>query len=106
MAIAQQLKWDFGTNGDLVIKDKNGNRIYWENSTGYWWKHEYDAHGREIYFENSAGDWVKKEYDIRGKCIYHENSDGIFIDKRPVAIPEYTMEEAIAMMGHEFKLKK
>ena len=32
--IAQQIKWDFDTNDDLEIKDKNGNQIYWENSDG------------------------------------------------------------------------
>jgi len=32
--IAQQIKWDFKTNGDLEIRDKNGNLIYFENSDG------------------------------------------------------------------------
>jgi hypothetical protein len=32
--IAQQLNWDFKTNGNLKIEDKNGNRIYYENSHG------------------------------------------------------------------------
>jgi hypothetical protein len=32
--IAQQINWDFETNGDLEIKDKNGNQIYYENSKG------------------------------------------------------------------------
>lgn len=85
MTIAKQIKWDFGTNGDLVIKDKNGNFIYYENRDGLWWKSEYDSDGKEIYFENSNG-------TIR--------------DNRPKAVPEYTMEEAIALIGHNFKLKK
>ena len=41
--IAQQIKWNFKTNGELVIKDKNGNRIYLELSNGYWAKWEYDS---------------------------------------------------------------
>ena len=50
----QQIKWDF-TNGDLEIKDKNGNRIYYENSTGYWTKREYDSNSNRIYYEDSDG---------------------------------------------------
>ena len=53
--IAQQIKWDFEANGDLEIKDKNGRRIYFEVSDGYWSKREYDSEGNEIYFENSKG---------------------------------------------------
>lgn len=30
--IGQWLNWDFETNGDLEINDKNSKRIYWENS--------------------------------------------------------------------------
>ena len=53
--IGQWLKWDFKTNGELVIKDKNGNRIYLELSNGYWSKSEYDSQGNEIYYEDSNG---------------------------------------------------
>ena len=53
--IAQQIKWDFKTNGDLDIKDKNGRLIYWENSNGYWAKWEYDSQGNEIYAEDAHG---------------------------------------------------
>ena len=53
--IAQQIKWDFETNGDLVIRDKSGNLIYREYSNGDWGKSEYDSQGNQIYFENSNG---------------------------------------------------
>ena len=53
--IAQQIKWDFETNGNLEIKDKNGNRIYLEFSSGFWTKYEYDSKGNVIYFEDSNG---------------------------------------------------
>ena len=53
--IAQQIKWDFETNGDLEIKDKNGKEIYWEDSDRYWTKREYDSQGNQIYFEDSGG---------------------------------------------------
>ena len=50
----QFIKWDF-TNGVLEIKDKNSKQIYWENSSGYWLKREYDSQGNLIYYENSFG---------------------------------------------------
>ena len=74
--IGQQIKWNFKTNGDLVIKDKNGNRIYLEGSHGYWEKQEYDSQGNEIYYENSNGFWEKQESDSQGNRIYLENSNG------------------------------
>ena len=52
MTIAQQLKIkDF----PFIIKDKNGNEIYYEDYTGYWRKREHDANGNVIYYENSGG---------------------------------------------------
>ena len=79
--IAQQIKWDFKTNGKLEIKDKNGNRIYLEGSYGYWVKHEYDSQGNCIYFEGSDGYWVKREFDSQGNCIYFEGSDGYWVKR-------------------------
>ena len=98
--IAQQLNIkDF----PFEIKDKNGNKIYhedsngywekreydseerviyYEDSTGYWYKSEYDSDGNEVYYENSRGAWTKREYDSKGRIIYYEDSDGI-IDSRP-----------------------
>ena len=58
--IAQQIKWDFETNGDLIIRDKNVNIIYREFSNGRWAKCEYDSQGNEIYYENSNGEIVDK----------------------------------------------
>jgi hypothetical protein len=54
--IGQWLNWDFKTNGVLEIKDKNGNRIYAEASTGFWAKYEFDSKGNQIYVENSNGE--------------------------------------------------
>jgi hypothetical protein len=106
MTIAQQIKWDFDTNGSLEIKDRRENCIYWENRCGDWCRYEYDVHGNRIYSVNRHGSWSKKEYDPNGKQIYYEDSTGTIRDNRPKAIPEYTMEEAIALIGHDFKLKK
>jgi len=53
--IAQQIKWDFKTNGELIIRDKNSKLIYAEDSDGYWAKWEYDSEENEISYEDSAG---------------------------------------------------
>lgn len=117
MTIAQQLKIkDF----PFIIKDKNGNTLYYENSYGFWIKREYDSFGNEIYHENSDGFWRKREYDSNGnriyyedslgywsKCeydsngneIYRENSHGYIEDNRPKAIVEVSLEEIAAKMG-------
>lgn len=112
MTIAQQLKIkDF----PFIIKDKDGNELYGEDSNGYWIKREYDANGKSIYYENSDGYWTKSkyddngnniyyetsygvwskyEYDVNGKEIYFENSDGGIVDNRPKTV-ELTNSEAI-----------
>jgi len=82
MTISQQLGV---TKFPFIIRDENGNNIYWENSDGCWYK---------------------KEYDEREKLIYWETNLGVVSDKRPKAVPEYTMEELVDKMGHNFKIKK
>jgi len=81
--IANQINWDFKTNGDLEIRDKNGKIIYSEDSDGVWVKRGYDSKGNIIYFENSNGYWVKKEYNSQGFEIYCETSNGTIKDRRP-----------------------
>ena len=100
--IAQQIKWDFKTNGDLEIKDKNGNLIYYEDSTGFWTKREYDSQSNQIYFENSKGFWAKREYDSQGNKMYYENSDGEIIDNRPKPCEDKVVE----IDGVKYKLTK
>ena len=79
--IAQQLNIkDF----PFKIKDKKGNRIYYENSTG---------------------SWVKREYDQNGKEIYFENSNGIIIDNRPKVV-ELTLDEIAAKLNIPVELLK
>ena len=60
--IAQQIKWDFETNGNLEIKDKNGKRTYFENSSGFWIKWEHDSQGYVMYYEDSTG--VGRRYKL------------------------------------------
>ena len=57
--IGQWLNWDFEANGDLEIRNKDGNEIYYEDLfPGYWVKYEYDSGGNQIYYENSNGEIV------------------------------------------------
>jgi hypothetical protein len=88
------------------IKDKNNNQIYCETSNGYWWKLEYDSNNNEIYCEYSDGYWSKREFDSNCNIIYFENSYGTIINNRPKPTPEFTMQELIAKLGFEFKIKK
>ena len=64
------------------VYDIKGNKIYRENSNGFWYKYEYDTNGNIIYYENSNGYWEKREYNSNGNKIYHENSNGEIIDRR------------------------
>ncbi len=60
--IAQQINWDFGVNGSLEIKNKNGKRIYFENSSGFWIKWEHDSQGYVMYYEDSTGQIVDNRH--------------------------------------------
>jgi hypothetical protein len=53
--IGQWLNYDFKTNRNLEIKDKNGNVVYFEYLNRYWCKYEYDSQGKLIYSEDSDG---------------------------------------------------
>jgi hypothetical protein len=66
--IGQWLNWNFKANGNLEIKDRDGNCIYFEDSVGY---------------------WVKSEFDSRGNIIYYKNSNGLIEDNRPPQIIEH-----------------
>jgi hypothetical protein len=100
--IGQWLNWDFETNGELEIRDKNRKRIYIEDSDGDWEKYEYDSKGNQIYFESSNGFWRKWEYDSKGKQIYLENSRGVIIDNRPKSYEDKVVE----MEGVKYKFVK
>jgi len=100
--IAQQIKWDFKTNGDLIIQAKNGRTIYYEGSSGYWQKWERDSKGNLIYFETSGGYWAKYEYDSQSEEIYFEGSDGKIRDNRPKPCEN----KEIVIEGVKYKLTK
>lgn len=100
--IAQQINWDFGANGSLEIKNKNGKLIYIELADGFWVKREYDSEGKEICYENSDGYWAKQGHDSEGNLIYYENSDGKIVDKRPKPCEDKIIE----IDGIKYKLTK
>ena len=79
MTIAQQLKIK---QFPFIVNDDQGNRVYWEESHGYWQKREFDNQGNGTYFQDSDGYWSKQEYDDRGNEVYYEDSDGNIIDNR------------------------
>ena len=63
-------------DGTLRLYDDKGNKIYFEDSKGYWVKYEFDANNNEIYYENSSSWWVKRQFDANNNNIYCENSGG------------------------------
>ena len=92
--IAQQLNI---TDFPFTVEDKDGNRVYWEDSDGWWEKrefddandlvysedsdgvfekHRYDDYGNQIYFERSTGYWEKRKFDAKGNEVYFEDSIG------------------------------
>ena len=82
----------------LVVKDKGfkvldneGNRVYFEDSNGYWFKQVYDDKDNIIYYENDDGYWEKYEYDNNGNVTYYEDSEGKIGDNRPKV--ELTLKE-------------
>ena len=63
-------------NRTTTIFDNKGNKIYYEDSDGYWRKSKFDNKGNEIYWEGSDGFWVKRKFDNKGNKIYYEDSNG------------------------------
>lgn len=70
------------TDFPFLIKDKQGNEIYYEID-GYWSKKEYDSENRELYCEDSSGFWWRREFDSDGNIRYFQNSRGEIEDNRP-----------------------
>ena len=92
--IAQQLGV---TDFPFVIKDKDGNVIYYERSDNLWQKSEYDSNGNKRYCEWSHNFWVRRERDLNGNQIYYEDSNKYCkryeYDNRRLIIPPNTNSE-------------
>jgi hypothetical protein len=56
--IGQWLNWNFKTNGDIHITNKNGNVVYKEYLDKSWSKREFDSQGKVLYLENSSGEII------------------------------------------------
>ena len=86
----------------FIIRDKNGNDIYYEGSVGFWYKYEYDSNGNQTYFETATGFWKKKEFDSNGNVIYKEDSNGYLEDNRPKSCEGKIVE----IDGKKYELKE
>ena len=91
--IAQQLNI---TDFPFIIRNNQGDMIYYEDSTGFWERWWYDLLGNVKYYENSNGYWSKREYDAQGNEIYYEASNGEIIDNR-------SKNEIITLNGIKYK---
>lgn len=86
----------------IILKDKDGNEVYFEASDGYLAKREY-ADGKVVCYETSDC-WLKREY-VAGKEVYYEDSDGYIIDNR-VKAKDMTVAEIEAELGYKVKVVK
>ena len=59
----------------IEIKNTKGDGTYYEDSSGYWEKCEWDGNGRATHYEDSDDYWERFERDAEGRPTYHENSD-------------------------------
>jgi len=53
--ILKKLHIDTVIHNPIVLYDSNNNRIYYENSNGFFYIKEFDSNNNEIYCENSNG---------------------------------------------------
>jgi YD repeat-containing protein len=87
----------------IEIKDPKGNETYYEDSSGYWYKYEYDANGNQTNHENSNDYWTWREYDANGNVTYFEDSEGV---KRGTPKSAKTCEgKVVEVDGIKYKLK-
>ena len=82
------------------ITDENGNIIYREDLSGFWYKSEFDKYGNETYLQNSEGYSFKQEFDENNDQIYFEDSDGNIVDNRP-KVKEVTIDELEKVLINE-----
>jgi len=85
----------------IKINDAKGDGTYYEGSTGYWYKHEYDSNGNETYYENSTGYWSRCEYDADGNVTYYKNVNG---GKRGTPRSQSCAGKVIEVDGKKYKL--
>ena len=77
----------------FVINDENGNIIYKEEKSEYWFKRKYE-NGMKVYYENSNGSWVEWRYDEEGRNIHYGTSE-MYIEHR-----EYDNQGQLTYFGN------
>lgn len=89
----------------FIIKDKNWNEIYREESDGFWIRSGHDSKGRFTFLENSEGTQVKQEFDKDDNVIYLEENGKVSIDDRPIHVTELKDGEIAEIVGGRHKGK-
>jgi hypothetical protein len=64
----------------IVIKDKNGNEIYYQNSDGYYYERTYSNTHCPLTYKNSNGDWTETTYDEDDNVLTYKKSDGFWAE--------------------------
>jgi hypothetical protein len=64
----------------IVIKDKNGNVIYCQFESGYWYESTYDEKGNELTYKDSNGYWCEKTYNDNSNVLTYKNSKGFWYE--------------------------
>ena len=100
--LAEFFNHDF-EKGCFRLCDSRGHVVYYENSSEYWYRSEYDSEGNETYCEDSNEFWRRYEYDSVGNETYYESSNGV---TRGVSreVVEMTMEEVEKLAGKKVKI--
>ncbi len=122
----QSLAQELGiTEFPYRLYDESGNRVYYEDDTGYWIKTVYDKRGNRIYYKDSTGSWTKQVFDEasnilhsdnsggfshtnifnNGILIYSEDSNGKIVDinKSGDAIVDKVWQDILSMLHDEYK---
>lgn len=97
--------------------DEQGKQLTFKGSDGYSCEYTYDEKGNELTFKNSSGFSCEYTYDEQGKRLTFKDSSGYYQIKGKAVTkeeyesfingtPEYTMEELVSKLGHNFKIKK
>ena len=69
------IKWMYDEL-DGYTYDQFGNKLSYENSTGYWEKYTYDQFGNKLSYETSSSYWEEYTYDQFGNKLTYKNSKG------------------------------
>jgi len=122
-----EMKNILGKDESLELFNADGVRVYkfTKKSNGYRWEHTYDSNGKELTYKDSDGYWHEYTYDNNGNLLTAKDSNGyswkrtytydnngnLLTCKNSDGVTrgfdkEYTMEELIEKIGHNFKIKK